>query len=338
MGNTLYTLYGIRHRYSSFVLDIPELDIHEGKSIGFTGPNGSGKSTLLRILSFLEKPQKGSVLYKGREMQGSTGLTGEVTLLQQDPYLLKRTVFDNVAYGLKVRGKTRNIRQTVFDELHNVGLAPEKFAERKWFELSGGEAQRVALAARLILSPAVLILDEPTANIDRNSSMLVKDAAIKMHRENGTTLIISSHDHVWLNRIADEIYRLHDGRIAGKDIENILEGPWLCDEDGLWRIDLGAGEKIYALKPPSPDSIALLGPSDIILSNEKPSGVSAQNILRGSVISINAAREAGKIKVYVECSGTTFICNITPHAAHDLKLIPGRDVWLMFKASAFKWK
>jgi tungstate transport system ATP-binding protein len=98
--------------------------------------------------------------------------------------------------------------------LEKVGLDPTRFSQRSWRELSGGEAQRVALAARLVLKPKVLLLDEPTANVDRESSELILRAVLDARNQWGTTLIIISHQLTWLRQIADHILALDYGRLT----------------------------------------------------------------------------------------------------------------------------
>ena len=133
-------------------------------------------------------------------------------MLSQEPYLLKRSVQANVSYGLKIRGMS-DTRHPVRRALEKVGLDPARFSQRSWRELSGGEAQRVALAARLVLKPKVLLLDEPTANVDRESSELILRAVLDARNQWGTTLIIISHQLTWLRQIADHILALDYGRL-----------------------------------------------------------------------------------------------------------------------------
>ncbi|WP_415713522.1 ATP-binding cassette domain-containing protein [Maridesulfovibrio sp.] len=210
----LYKLEQVRQRYNGRpVLTIKNFSINEGSIVGLAGHNGSGKSTLMRMLAFLESPDSGKIFYDGSEVkEPALWLRREVTMLTQEPYLLKRSVAANVAYGLELRGE-KNISERVCDSLVRVGLAPDKFMHRNWFELSGGEAQRVALAARLALNPRVLLLDEPTASLDLESTRLIHDAAVSARDEQGTTLVIVSHDHLWLEDVSDTIFRLADGRM-----------------------------------------------------------------------------------------------------------------------------
>ena len=178
---SIYHLKNIRHYYGQKkVLDIGDLDIRTGSITGLMGPNGSGKSTLLKMLAFALKPTEGRIFYKGREESGfSPEVRLKVTLLTQKPYLLKRTVFDNIIYGLKIRNDRHNLEERVKTALSKVGLDFQTFSHRKWHQLSGGEAQRVALAARLILKPEVLLLDEPIASVDTKSAELIRTASLK---------------------------------------------------------------------------------------------------------------------------------------------------------------
>jgi tungstate transport system ATP-binding protein len=211
----LYSLRDVIQRYDDrAVLDIGRLDLAPGTITGLAGPNGGGKSTLLRLLAFLESPVAGEVRYDGEPSLGREyELRTEVTCFPQDPYLLKRSVRSNVGYGLAVRGAP-DIPARVAEALSLVGLDPKRFAGRLWSQLSGGEVKRVALAARLALRPRVLLLDEPTANLDRASAELVRKAVAAARDSWGTTLVVSGHDQPWLRAICDEILWLRDGSLA----------------------------------------------------------------------------------------------------------------------------
>lgn len=217
MDEALYDIKNLRHSYGGgpVTLDIPELSIKQGGVFGLIGPNGSGKSTLLKILAFLELRYDGELRFMGEPAKGrETELRRNVTYLLQNPYLLKRTVYDNIAYGLKLRGETGGLDERVNDSLARVGLAPKEFAPRMWYRLSGGEVQRAALASRLALRAKVLLLDEPTANVDERSAELVKSAVISAWKDFGTTVIAATHDRAWLNEISTDVIALNYGRIV----------------------------------------------------------------------------------------------------------------------------
>ncbi len=216
MTKPIYALRNVVQVYAGReVLRVEHLDIEEGIIIGVSGHNGSGKSTLLAILAFLESPTCGTVCYQGEICSPRTPcLRREVTLLTQEPYLLKRSVGANVAYGLRMRGE-KSVERKVREALCLVGLEPDLFLSRSWRELSGGEAQRVALAARMVLGPRVLLLDEPTSNLDPESAELIHSAALAA-RDRGTTLVVVSHDMNWLKSVCDTVVTLQAGIIVHK--------------------------------------------------------------------------------------------------------------------------
>ena len=144
-----------------------------------------------------------------------TGVTQrrQVTLLLQTPYLLSRSVEANVAYGLLARGEDRaRARRAAAEALCAVGLDPALFAARCRHELSGGEAQRVALAARLALKPKALLMDEPTASVDEESAVRIAEAA-REAAGRGAAVLVVSHDHEWLAPLAHRRVRLRDGSL-----------------------------------------------------------------------------------------------------------------------------
>jgi tungstate transport system ATP-binding protein len=206
----LYRLRSVTKRYGSNVaVDIESLTIPSGRLYTLTGANGAGKSTLLGILAFLTPPSTGELFYAGERIDWKSDSLGsrrrKVTLLHQSPYLFGGTVFRNVAYGLKARGIAGESALRAVDRaLETVGL--DRFRDRDARELSGGEAQRVAMARALALEPEVLLLDEPLANIDRETAALL-ETVIASLPSRGTTVVMTTHD-------PDHPYRLHGGSIA----------------------------------------------------------------------------------------------------------------------------
>jgi tungstate transport system ATP-binding protein len=211
----MYRLQSIRKRYGSNVaLDVEELTIAEGRLYTLTGANGAGKSTLLSILAFLTPPTSGEIFYAGKRVDWNHGSVEDyrrkVTLLHQSPYLFGGSVHDNVAFGLKVRGIPEEEQRRIVDRaLDGVGL--QGFRDRKARELSGGEAQRVAMARALALGPEVLLLDEPLANIDRETAGLLETVIAKLPAR-GTTVVMTTHDPDHPGRLNGESILLEGGR------------------------------------------------------------------------------------------------------------------------------
>ncbi len=197
MSGKLYEARNLVQRYNGReALNVQHLAIEEGEAVFLTGPNGCGKSTLLRLLAFLERPASGELRYAG----GAEGRK-EATLLLQDPYLLHMSVFNNVVLGLKFRKQTGELRQVFECCMQAAGFDdPWKFADRGPRELSGGERQRVALASRLALRPRVLLLDEPTANVDAASARALAQAVKKCNAE-CMTVVCATHDPALLRAI-----------------------------------------------------------------------------------------------------------------------------------------
>jgi len=335
----LYQIKNLKYRYGQyFELDVPELTIEQGASIGFAGSNGSGKSTLLRLLAFIDVPEEGDIRFDGAVVtKNNGGSKRDVTMLLQEPYLLKRSVFENVAFGLKVRGDRKDLKGRVYGAMELVGMSPGAFARRRWHELSGGEAQRIALASRLVLRPKVLILDEPTASVDQQSARLIKEAIIECRSRFGISLIIASHDRVWLNSATDTVKRIHEGRIVGTGVENILLGPWNDEGNGLYAKRLADGQGIFVTRPPHITAAGVVSPSDIVISVLEPDGISTRNILHGIVTHMTMERDSGDILIEVDTGGLSLLSRLTPSAVQSLHLVPGKEVWALFKASAVDW-
>ncbi len=210
----LYRLDSIRQFYNqSLVLEVDCLDIPQTCITGIYGPNGSGKSTLLRLLAFLEEPSQGTIVFKGTDCRNNSfHLRRQVALLDQSPYLLKRSVGKMVGYGLKVRG-VNNRDERVREALNLVALDPDRYAKRMWYQLSGGEAQRVALASRIVLRPEALLLDEPTSNLDVESAERIRQASLAARSNWSTTVIVVSHDKDWLSSVSDMVVYMEQGQI-----------------------------------------------------------------------------------------------------------------------------
>lgn len=170
-------------------LEISGFALEKGACLLVKGPNGSGKSTFLRLLAFLESPDLGELKYFGGPEPRR-----ECSLLLQEPWLMRMSVFNNVVLGLKLRGAKADLRESFDQAMRDCGFArPEEFARRMPGALSGGERQRAALAARLILSPEVLLLDEPTAYVDSRSAARIT-RALKTAQSRGMTLVCATHD------------------------------------------------------------------------------------------------------------------------------------------------
>ncbi len=338
-GRETYRLTDLVHRYErKTVLEVGFLDIGQGTIMGLVGPNGSGKSTLLRILALVEKPTQGQIRFQGNIADfESARYRRSVTLLLQDPYLLKRSVFENVAYGLKVRSDIAGLKDRVAEALNLVGLDPDDFMDRSHRQLSGGEAQRVALAARLILKPQVLLLDEPTASVDSPSALRIREAALRARQEWGTTLVIASHDRAWLEEVADKTIHLYEGRIIRTGLLNLLTGPWLESRDGSARKELGNGNRIVSVTYKGTASAATIDPGAITLHLHRPQSDPGLNILKGRLNRLGLTNGDGNVLTGIAVGSVVLTARMDLETTRRLALVPGQEVWLSFNRDSVEW-
>jgi tungstate transport system ATP-binding protein len=172
------------------------------------GPNGAGKSLLLRLCHGLIHPSSGSIRWHGMDVHAARRYQAMVF---QRPILLRRTAAANISYALRLRGMPRRQRQTaVHEALQQAGLA--ELGGRSARLLSGGEQQRLALARARVLKPHVLLLDEPTANLDPAATKAVETLLTQIS-ESGTRIIMTTHDLGQARRLADAVLFLHRGRL-----------------------------------------------------------------------------------------------------------------------------
>jgi len=322
------------------ILDIDRLSLEKGAIYGLQGPNGAGKTTFLNILALLETPTTGIVSYKSRPVQYSEPylqrLRKEVVLVDQLPLLFTTTVFKNLEFGLKIRGIEKEERKRrIFKGLDMVGMGD--FVHAPAHQLSGGETQRVALAARLVLKPEILLLDEPTANVDAVSAQQIKEAALMARREWNTTLIIASHDRSWLYDVCDRVLHLFRGRLFGTGKENILFGPWRFYKGDLWGKKLPDGQHIRVSEPPEPDAVAIVEPTSIASASDMNLADADANMLQGMVSRLALEKTNAEIVVTILIGNLTFTSKLPRQQIQQENLYPGRKVTLHYSPKSVKW-
>ena len=228
MAEAIYTLSEVGQVYDGReVLRIEQLQIQQGEILAIVGPSGAGKSTLLRLLNFLEEPSSGLITFKGMPFGARHRIPVElkrcVTTVFQRPCLLSRSVAANVHYGLQIRGN-RDSHGRVAEALEQVGL--QHLARAQARTLSGGEAQRVALARALVIEPDVLLLDEPTANLDPYNIKLIEQIIREHNQQQGATVVLVTHNVFQAKRLAQRVALLLEGRIVEiGDVDSFFQSP-----------------------------------------------------------------------------------------------------------------
>jgi len=187
-----------------------------GRISAVIGPNGSGKSTLLRAVAHLDSGQdRGSISYvrDGAELPLHQSLRRIVTLVAQRPTLFRMSVKGNVEYGLRLRGiPRREVDRRTDEAIEAAGLG--RLAYTDALTLSGGEAQRAALARAYALRPEAVLLDEPTASLDPENTALAERLIASMNRDYGVTVVLVTHNLFQAGRLSDRTYMLMDGRLV----------------------------------------------------------------------------------------------------------------------------
>lgn len=179
------------------------------------GPNGSGKSTFLRICALLEGPDRGEINYfSGTNiLQKGIELRRRITLLLPRVGVFNTTVFKNVAYGLKIRGmKGNEIKEKVDKSLDFVSMTHKR--NQNALTLSSGETQRLGIARAIVLETEILFLDEPTASVDQENTVVIEDIILRMKKKGGSIVIIATHDMSQAERLADRLLLMKEGRIV----------------------------------------------------------------------------------------------------------------------------
>jgi len=325
--------------------------VENGEIFAVIGPNGAGKTTLLRILDLLDEPSSGKILFDGTTVNFSArdkqALRRRIGMVFQKTVLFNTSVFNNVAYGLKVRGKNgKNIEKRVKETLKIVQL--EGFESKNALKLSGGEAQRIALAQVLVTEPELLFLDEPTANLDPRNVSIVEEALSWVNREKKTTMVIATHNIFQTETLAKRAALLLEGKIvkvgAPQEIftlpskllasyarlENVFSGVSKVTGEGTSLVDVGDGVQIETAFEKTGNTTVFVRPEDIILSLN-PIVSSARNSFEGQIVEISDLGAIVKLRVKAR---RDFTVQITKRSFNDMQLNIDSKVFLAFKASS----
>jgi sulfate/thiosulfate transport system ATP-binding protein len=221
----------VSKRFAAFnALSDVSLTVPSGELVALLGPSGSGKTTLLRIIAGLETPDQGSILFNGEERKDRHVRERQVGFVFQHYALFRHmTVFDNVAFGLKVRPRSsRPAKGDIRDKVHGLLklVQLENLAGRYPAQLSGGQRQRVALARALAVEPQVLLLDEPFGALDARVRVELRRWLRRFHDEIHVTSVFVTHDQDEALEVADRIVVMNEGRIEQVGTpEEVYERP-----------------------------------------------------------------------------------------------------------------
>ena len=332
------------------VLDGITLEIGRGEAFGLIGPSGGGKSSLIRILDLLVSPTRGRLWIDGEEVaRGASDLVAlrrRMAMVFQRPVAFRMSVFDNVAYGLALRGVPHGARRTrIADALEMVGLGG--FEERRASTLSGGELQRVSIARCLVTDPEVLFLDEPTANLDPLSTNVIEGVVADLRKDRGTTVVMATHNLEQGQRLCDRLAVISGGRLiqigtplelfyrpTSIDVaqfvgaENLVEGIVERMDRGVAFVKVGDATLAAAVHVPiaGPVTVAIR-PEEIVIAKGDACRPGTANHLHGRVTSI--ASDGPLVRVTIDC-GFPLVALIRRLRYIELGLEPGTAVCAEF--------
>jgi len=238
MSEPIISVKNVKFSYPAGVKAISDvsLEIQKGERVALLGPNGSGKSTLILLIAGLLSPEKGEIRVLGEDVTSKSfqKLRQKIGIVFQDPddQLFNQSVIEDVAYGPKnLRLPDKVITERCDHILEDIGISHLK--NRPPHRLSFGEKKKVSLATALVLRPELLILDEPTANLDLVSRRALIDLLNELKAE-GTTILVSTHDVEALPELADRVIVVSHGSLLGSgEMHKVLQDKTLLASAGL---------------------------------------------------------------------------------------------------------
>lgn len=338
-------------RLGTFSMQDVSFEVEKGEYFVLLGASGVGKTVLLETIAGLMRPDSGQIILDGEDITRKRIQKRRIGLVYQDQALFPHiSVRDNIAYGLRSQRLGRSqVRNSVDKLAERVGV--QALLNRGIEKLSGGEAQRVALARTLATEPKCLLLDEPISSLDVPSRQEVRSLLRNLNRQ-GQTMLHVTHDYEEAISLASQIAVMENGKIAQVGApESIFQSPeseFVASFVGIKNFFKGTlqppavnghlsefvgprGVRFQVLTEQKPGAGCLIFRSeDVVISNERPE-TSARNVFEGIVLDIVPARLGVEVSVQV---GVSISALVTQMSIRSLSLEIGKTVWLSLKASA----
>jgi len=336
------------------VLDIPGFELAGGEILSLIGPNGAGKTTLLQALALLIKRARGEVFFKGEGVSATSSALAyrrKLTMVFQEPLLFDTTVFENVAFGLKIRKTTATqIQHSVTENLDRFGIV--HLIDRSARKISGGEAQRVALARAFALQPEILFLDEPFSALDPPSRESLLEDLSQVLRTTRTTTVFATHDRMEALRLSDRIAVMNAGKIhqigSPDEVMNHPADEFVASFVGVETLLRGkvtqknGGSFSAAVNDQILEAVGEVALGESVLFCIRPENVtlahppqressSARNSFRGKIEKIVPMGFFYKIQLHC---GFPLVSYITRHSLENLSFQEGQEVIASFKATS----
>ena len=342
---------GIRQRRDGGdILKNINLRVERGEVFALIGPTGAGKTTLLRLIDLIDTPTEGRIFFDGVDVTASERVRLEarrrMAFVLQKPVVFNMSVYENIAHGLRWRGAgRRQVHERVEGILETMGL--NEYRKRNARTLSGGEVQRVAIARAIATEPELLLLDEPTANLDPVSASKIEELIADIIKRDSITVIMATHDMVQGERLADRISVMMNGEIVQTGdprsifntphnravaelvgMENILDGTVVTNDGEMSTINIkGTIIEAVADYEVGTEVSVCMRPEDITVALARTS-TSARNSLAGEVTWAVAVGPVCRIEI--DC-GFKLVALVTKRSAEEMGLKKGAKVFANFK-------
>jgi tungstate transport system ATP-binding protein len=324
----LYELRRLKKVYDNrTVLDIEDLTLEKGQVTGLLGPNGAGKTTLLKILTFILEPSSGEIRFKGKRVDFAGGnlidLRRKVVLVQQQPILFTSTVANNVVFPLRIRKIEKTERERLVEELLElVGML--SFRDAMAHRLSGGETQRVAIARALACFPEVILMDEPTANVDVENQIVIERIIGEINQKKEISVIFTTHNMIQASRLAEKTVFLFEGKVARSTYENIFSGFIEEDDNGEKNCILQGGVKLH-VKNGKPGPVRISIDPERIKIGREDGDLSSKNAFAGRLIQLTD--EHSRVRALMDV-GIMISVLIPKERLDDLDIRIGMRLWV----------
>jgi molybdate transport system ATP-binding protein len=336
-----------------FTLDAA-LDAEGGSTVALLGPNGSGKSTFVRALAGLEATDEARIVLNGADLSALPPQRRPIGVVFQDLRLFPRlSAVENAAFPLRACGRSRAGARTRARELLATLGVPTGRMDARPANLSGGEAQRVALARSLIAEPALLLLDEPTSSLDVRARADLRPLIRSTLAAFPGVRVLVTHDPVEAMTLADRLVILEEGHTTQvgtpAEIRQAPRSSYVADlvglnlyagrleplDEGAGSLETGEGRLVVAWPVGEPrthhlDGVtATLRPADVVLHTTRPEGGSARNLLHGPIAALSIEGERARVRI---ASAPPVVAEITLGSVARLGLHEGAWVWASCKA------
>jgi molybdate transport system ATP-binding protein len=337
----------VRVERTAFALDV-EIAVEPDETVAVLGPNGAGKTTLLHALAGLVPIDGGGIVLDGivlDDVAAGIAVPTEgrpVAVVFQDQLLFPHlTALENVAFGLRCRGRSRaDARRLARAWLERVDLGDRIHA--KPAALSGGQAQRVAVARALAVEPRLLLLDEPLAAVDVQARAQLRRDLRKHLASFGGIRLLVTHDPLEAFALSDRVIVLEQGRIVQSGTPTAVTGRprsrWVADLAGVnlfrgraagGRVAVEGGGELLVADAVAGDVFAVLHPRAVTLHRTRPDG-SPRNVWQGQIDEVDVEGTVARVGV---ATVPPIVAEVTMAAVESLGLAPGQDVWVTVKAT-----